>query len=129
MISPRQKPRGKSSTNRSLANAEGWSRARRDLATPQGSSLMSALLLCFACIIVAIVLCSDRVLGLPEPIVYPVAIAANIVIIILAVIRISAMNKRADEARREAYRQKFEKNLEAVKEWSERRNSGITGKE
>ena len=58
---------------------------------------------------------------------YPVIIAIIVlepVIIVVAVLRISAMNKRAEEARREIYRQKFEQNLEGIKEWSEQRKSG-----
>lgn len=117
MISPRMGPhRNKPST---------WSRARRDLATPQGSNLMSALFLCFILPFIGVIL--DSFFDLPNFVMYPVIIAIIILepaIIIVAVIRISAMNKRAEEARREIYRQKFEQNLEGIRKWSEQRKSG-----
>ena len=90
-----------------------WTRGRRDLATPQGSNLMSALFLCFPLAIVAMVL--EGIFHLPGSIVYPIAIIGGSAVIILAVFRVAAINKREAEARREAYRQKFEGNLEEIK--------------
>ena len=119
MTSPRPGQRDRPST---------WSRARRDLATPQGSSLVSALLLCAIAAVVLDVV-GARFLNLPGSIVYPAIIIADVAILIVAVFRISAMNKRAAEARREVYRQKFEGNLEAIKAWNQRRSSGTAGTE
>ena len=117
MISSKQGPhRNKPST---------WSRARRDLATPQGSSLMSALFLCFILPLIGVIL--DSFFDLPDFVMYPVIITIIILepgIIVVTVLRISAMNKRAEKARREIYRQKFEQNLEDLREWSEQRKPG-----
>jgi hypothetical protein len=99
-----------------------WSRARRDLATPQGSNLMSALFLCFILPLIGVIL--ESFFGLPNSVMYPIIIAiiiAEPVIIILVLLRISAMNKRAEEARREIYRQKFEQNMDDIRAWSEKR--------
>ena len=104
MNSPRQRHRLKPST---------WSRARRDLASPQGLNLMIALMLCFLLTVVGLIL--ESVLNVPKSIITVFLIVGYIVIIAVAMYRILAMNKRADEARREAYRQKFEKHLETMK--------------
>jgi len=99
-----------------------WKRARRDLATPQGSNLMSALFLCFILPVIGVIL--ESLFDLPNSVMYPVIIAiiiAEPIIIIVVMLRISAMNKRAEEARRETYRQKFEQNMEEIKAWSEKR--------
>jgi len=117
MTSPRPGQRDKPST---------WRRARRDLATPQGSSLASALLLC-AIVAVVLDVIGGRFLSLPGSIVYPAIVIANLAILVVAGFRISAMNKQAAEARREVYRQKFETNLEAIKAWSQRRGSRAAG--
>jgi hypothetical protein len=69
----------------------------------------------------------ESVFKLPRFIVYPATIVADAAILIVAAFKISAMNRRAEKARREAYRRKFEGSLEALKEWSERRSSGTTG--
>lgn len=98
-----------------------WSRARRDRASPQGLNLMIALILCFLLTVVGLIL--ESVLHIPKSIITVVLIVGYIVIIAVAMYRILAMNKRADEARREAYRQKFEKHLENTKP----RSSGKTG--
>ena len=105
-----------------------WSKARRDLATPQGSSLASAILLC-AIVSVVLEVALGRFIKLPKSVVYSAIIIADIAIFIVAAFRVSAMNRRAEEARRELYRQKFERNLEAIRAWSERRSSGTTGTE
>jgi hypothetical protein len=99
-----------------------WTRARRDLATPQGSSLMTALLLCFILPLIGVIL--ESYFDLPNSVMYPIIIIiiiAEPIIIVMALLRISAMNKRAEEARREAYRQKFEQNIEEIRTWSEKR--------
>jgi hypothetical protein len=99
-----------------------WKRARRDLATPQGSNLMSALFLCFILPLIGVIL--ESLFDLPNSVMYPVIIAiviAEPIIIVVVMFKISAMNKRAEEARRETYRQKFEQNMEEIKAWSEKR--------
>ena len=104
MISPRPGQRDRPST---------WSRARRDLATPQGSNLISAFLLC-AIVSVILDVVVGRFINLPKSVFYPVIIIANIAILAAAAVRISATNRRAEEARRAIYREKFEENLEAI---------------
>ena len=74
---------------------------------------MSAFFACFPLAIVAMIL--EGVFHLPGSIIYPIAIVGGFVIIIVAVFRVSAINKREAEARREAYRQKFETNLEELR--------------
>ena len=74
---------------------------------------MIALMLCFLLTVVGLIL--ESVLNIPKTIITAVLIVGYIVIIAVAMFRILAMNKRADEARREAYRQKFEKHLETTK--------------
>ena len=99
-----------------------WSRARRDLATPQGSNLMSALFLCFILPLIGVFL--ESFFALPNSVMYPIIIAiiiAEPVIIVFVLLRISAMNKRAEEERREIYRQKFEQNMDDIRAWSEKR--------
>jgi phosphoribosylformylglycinamidine cyclo-ligase len=97
-----------------------WSRGRKDLATPQGTSLATAFLICaFIAIIFEIVL--GRVLKLPNAFVYPAIIVVDIAILIVAVIKIAAINKKAEAARREIYRQKFEGDMEAIKNWDKRK--------
>jgi len=86
---------------------------------------MSALFLCFILPLIGVIL--DSFFDLPDFVMYPVIITIIILepaIIIVTIVRISAMNKRAEEARREIYRQKFEQNLEDLREWSEQRKSG-----
>ena len=105
-----------------------WSRARRDLATPQGSNLVSAFLLC-AVVSVVLEVVLGRYINLPKPIVYSVIIIADLAILVVSAFKMSAMNKRAAAERREVYRQKFEGNLEAIKAWSERRSAEAARKE
>ena len=82
-----------------------WSRGRRELASPQGLSLTIALVICFFLTVIAIIL--EKFLDAPINIVYPAVVVAYVVVITIAMFRISRMNKRAAEARREAYRRKF----------------------
>ena len=105
MTSPRQGGRNKPST---------WSKGRRDLASPQGINLASALLLC-AIVSVILDIVAGRLLNLPKSVVYPAIIVVDLAIFIVAAFKISAMNKRAEKARREVYRQKFEGDMEAIK--------------
>lgn len=112
MTSPRPGQRDKPST---------WSRARRDRATPQFSSLALAIFLC-AIVSVILEVVGGRLINLPKSIVYSVIVIADLAILAVAGSKISAINKRAAEARREVYRQKFERDLEAIRAWSERRN-------
>ena len=76
-----------------------WSSRRRDLATPQGSNIVSAFLLCA---IVAIVfdVVGRRVFGLPQSVLYPTIVIVNVAILVVAAFRISAINKQAEAARR-----------------------------
>lgn len=101
-----------------------WSRARRDLASPQGSSLMIALMLTFLITVIGLIL--ENYASVPKSIIFPIVVIAYIVIIGIVLFKISAMNKKADEARREAYRQKFEQNLDALRAQSGQKDSGST---
>ena len=99
-----------------------WSRGRRDLASPQGTSLVSAILLCA---IISIILdVGGGRLGLPKSVIYPVIVIVDLTILIVAAIKISAINKRAVEASRETYQQEFEKNMDAIRAWDQRGRSG-----
>lgn len=84
------------------------------------------MLAIFLCAIVSVVLdvVGVRLIHLSRSIVYPVIVIADLAILTVAGSRILAANRRAAEARREAYRQKFERDLEAIKAWNERRHSG-----
>jgi len=105
-----------------------WSKGRRDLATPQGTNIASAFLLC-AIVAIALDIVGSRVVGLPKSVIYPAIIIIDAAILITAVIRVSAINKQADEARREVYRQKFGGDMEMIRKWSEQRGSEIARKE
>ena len=97
MISPRKE----SSRDESPILA----RMRRDRATPQFASLFSSFLICAA---VAIVL---EIIGwrlqLPKSVTHTIIIIAVFAMLAVAVLRVTAMNRRAEKARREAYRQKL----------------------
>ena len=82
---------------------------------------MIALILCFLLTVVGLIL--ESVLNVPKSIITVFIIAGYIVIIARVMSKILAMNRRADEARRKAYWQKFEKPLENIKPGS----SGKTG--
>ncbi len=84
-----------------------WSRGKRDLASPQGLTLMMALMLSFVITILGMVL--ESVLHVPKSVVFVAIIVSYIVVMGVAVYKILARNKRDAEARREAYREKFEK--------------------
>ena len=88
---------------------------------------MLAILLCFLCTVVAMIV--EAVFDLPESIVGSATIIAYLVIFVVAILRISAMNRRAEEARREAYRRKFESHLEAIRRSGRHRNSQTSEKE
>jgi len=90
-----------------------WSRAKRDRASPQGLRLTLALMLCFALTVVAMIL--ERVAHASKNIVYFALIIAYVAIIAVTMFKISAMNRRAEKARREAYKQKFEGHLQALR--------------
>jgi phosphoribosylformylglycinamidine cyclo-ligase len=87
--------------------------------------LASAILLC-AVVSVILEFVLGRRTNLPNSVVYSTIIVVDLAILIVAAFRVSAMNKRAEEARREIYRQKFEGDLEAIRAWSERRSSSAT---
>ena len=99
-----------------------WSRGRRDLASPQGLTLMLALMLCFAVTAVGVFL--ELVLKVPRNIVYSGVVIAYVVIITVALVKISKKNRQAAKARREAYQQKFEQNIEAIKSLDGRQKAG-----
>ena len=83
---------------------------------------MKALLLCAILPIIGVIL--ESFFDLPNSVMYPIIIAIIIgepIIIVVAILKISAMNKRAEQARREVYRQKFEQNMEEIRAWSEKR--------
>ena len=96
MNAPRHGKRDKPST---------WSRSRRELASPQGISLTIALVICFAITVIGMIL--ESYLHVPKDIIYAAIIISYIIIIAVAMFRISRMNKRAAEARREEYQKKF----------------------
>jgi len=97
MNSPRQQgQRHKPST---------WSRSRRELASPQGINLTIALMLCFFLTVIATIL--ESRLHVPKDIILPAVIVSYIVVIGMAMFRISRINKRAAERRKEIYREKF----------------------
>ena len=82
-----------------------FARGVRDLGTPLGASLFAAIVLCG---IVAIVLdyIGER-FDLPKSIIYTIIIIIIVIVFIVVVLRLSMMNKKDIEKRREAYRQKF----------------------
>ncbi len=100
-----------------------WTRGRRDLATPQGSNLVSAILLC-AVVSIVLEVALVRFIHLPKPIVYPLIAVINIAILVVAAIRISAINKRAEEARKAIYREKFGGDMKAFEAWRNSRTAG-----
>ncbi len=105
-----------------------WSKGRRDLATPQGSSIASAFLLC-AIVAIALDVLGGRVFHLPKSVIYPAIIVIDAAILIAAAFRVSVVNKQAEAARREIYRQKFEVDMEAVRKLSKQRGSKTVKKE
>jgi len=80
-------------------------RGFHDLGTPQGASLFAIIILCG---IIAIVLdyIGERY-NLPKSIIYTIIIILIAIVFIFIIFRLSMMNKKAIEKRREAYRQKF----------------------
>jgi phosphoribosylformylglycinamidine cyclo-ligase len=105
-----------------------WSSRRRDLATPQGSNIVSAFLLC-AIIAIVFDVVGRRVFGLPKSVLYPTIVIVNVAILVVAAFRISTINKQAEAARREIYQQKFGGDMEAIRTWSERRSAGSAGEQ
>jgi ABC-type transport system involved in cytochrome bd biosynthesis fused ATPase/permease subunit len=98
MKSPRQRRQDRPSS---------WSRARRELASPQGLTLTIALVLCFFLTIIALIL--ESYLHVPQSVVLIGVITAYVVVIGVAMYKILTRNKRDAEARRQAYYEKFEK--------------------
>jgi len=103
-----------------------WSKTRRDLATPQGASLISALIMC-AIISLALEMIGVRYLKLPRSIVYTVIVLVDILIIVISMIRIKSMNKYEEEKRREIFYQKFGADMDAIKKYDELKKSGAIG--
>ncbi len=75
------------------------------MASPQGLNLAIALLLCFLLTAIAMIL--ESLFHVSRDIVYPAVIVAYIVVIAIAMFRISRVNKRAAEKRKKIYREKF----------------------
>ena len=96
MDAPRHGQRNKPST---------WTRSRRELASPQGITLTVALVSCFFLTVIAVIL--EGVVNVSRDIVYPILVVVYVLVIAIAMVRISRANKRAAEARKEAYRKKF----------------------
>ena len=127
MKSPTRKPRrGRISTGRSLSSSQGWSKAKRDLSSPQGASVFSALLLC-AIISIILEIIGGR-LNLPRSVVYPVIIFVNLVILAIFGSRIVVANRRMAKAQQER-RLRFESDLAGLKEPREGREPGSVGEE
>lgn len=84
-----------------------WSRARHDLASPQGFGLMIGLLLCFLFTVAAIIL--ESYLNVPKSVISVGLLTSYAVILTVVMYKIIARNKREAKARREAYREKFER--------------------
>jgi len=76
-----------------------------DLGTPQGASVFAIIILCG---IVAIVLdyIGER-FKLPKSIIYTIIFILIAIMFILIIFRLSTINKKIAEKKREAYRQKF----------------------
>lgn len=100
-----------------------WTRGRRDLATPQGSNLVSAILLC-AVVSIVLEVVLVRFIHLPRPVIYSLIIVIDIAILAVAAIRISAMNKQAEEARKAIYQEKFGADMKAFEAWRNSRTAG-----
>ncbi|MFC1715081.1 hypothetical protein ACFL6S_15550 [Candidatus Poribacteria bacterium] len=96
MNSPRHGQRNKPST---------WTRSRRELASSQGITLTIALVSCFFFTVVAVIL--EGVLNVSRDIVYPILVVVYVLVIAMAMVRISRVNKQAAEVRKEAYLKKF----------------------
>jgi len=80
------------------------SRGRRDLSTPQGSKLLSALLICgFLSILIDLI--GER-LHIPKSIIYPAIVIINLAIISIFAFKITEINRRLKEKREISYRQK-----------------------
>jgi len=76
-----------------------------DLGTPQGASVFAIIILCG---IIAIVL--DYIgekYKLPKSIIYTIIFILIAIVFILIIFRLSMINKKITEKKREAYRQKF----------------------
>lgn len=80
-------------------------KGRRELATPQGSKLFSAFLICgFLSILLEYI--SNRFL-IPKPLTYTFIIVMNTVIITVYAFKIYNINKKIKEKREEKYIQKY----------------------
>ncbi len=80
-------------------------KGRKELATPQGSKLFSAFLICgFLSILLEYI--SNRFL-IPKPLTYTFIIIMNAVIITVYAFKIYNINKRIKEKREEKYMQKY----------------------
>ena len=82
-----------------------WSRSKRELASPQGINLTIALMLCFLLTVIATIL--ESRLHIPKNVVLAAVLVSYIIVIGIAMFRISRVNKRAAERRKEIYREKF----------------------
>jgi len=80
-------------------------RGFHDLGTPQGVSLFAIIIL-FGIIAIVLDYIGER-FNLPKSIIYTIIFILLAVVFIIIIFRLSTMNKKAVEKRREAYRQKF----------------------
>lgn len=76
-----------------------------DLGTPQGASLFAIIVLC-GIIAIALDYIGER-FKLPKSIIYTIIFILIAIMFILIIFRLSMINKKATEKKREAYRQKF----------------------
>ena len=103
-----------------------WGKARRDLGTPQGTNLATALLLC-AIISIVLEILGTRVFNLPKPIVYTTIIIVDVIILGIAAFRISVMYRKAELTRREIYNQKFGSEMDIIRQYEELKKAGKIG--
>ena len=82
-----------------------WSRSKRELASPQGINLTIALMLCFVLTVIATIL--ESRLHIPKNVILVAVLVSYIVVIGMALFRISRIDKLAAEKRKKAYREKF----------------------
>lgn len=79
-----------------------FARGRRDLATPQGLTLIKTIALCAVFSIVADIV--GRRVGIKTDLLYGILIVINIVVFGLVVVRMAIMNKKILEKRRKQQR-------------------------
>ena len=99
-----------------------WTRAKRDLSTRSGSSLIKVIVLAGAASI-AIDQIGKR-LNIPHVVLYSAIIILDIAIIVVIAVKMAAMNRQAAEKKEAAYREKFDVDREALRNVVDRKKSG-----